>query len=367
MVVLDEAQRIKNAETKTAQAVKRLAAPYRLALSGTPLENRLDELASIMEWVDAEVLAPRWRLGPAHGGVRQGAVRGLRALRARLAPRLLRRRRNEILAELPARADTTVPVEMTPYQTLAHDRLSPRIAELVKLAKHRTLSPAERLMLIGLLTKQRVIANGMAQLEFESVWPRIACRAPKPDLLAQLFAPKLFEMQRLIEAFVIEQERKVVVFSQWRRMIRLVAWATRDILRDAGFESVYFTGKESLRQRDRSIVDIHDDPWTRVLFATDCAGVGLNLQRAATVCIHVELPWNPAVFEQRVARLHRLGQAQPIDVVSLVTLGSIESRIATVVDAKQAVFDGLFDSDADSILLGDPSDAWAVADEENAA
>jgi SNF2 family DNA or RNA helicase len=277
----------------------------------------------------------------------------------------VRRRRSEILAELPSRTDTTVPVEITPSQLLAHERLSPRIAELVSLAKQRTLSPAERLMLISLLTKQRVIANGMAQLEFESVWPRIASRPPRPDLLAQLFAPKLIEMQRIIEAFVIEQERKVVVFSQWRRMIRLVAWATRDILRDAGLRSVFFTGKESLRQRDRSIVDIHDDPWTRVLFATDCAGVGLNLQRAATVCVHVELPWNPAIFEQRVARLHRLGQTQPIDVVSLVTLGSIESRIATVVGAKQAVFDGLFDSDVDSILFEDRSEDWVVAENED--
>jgi superfamily II DNA or RNA helicase len=367
MVVLDEVQRIKNRETKTAAAVKALTPPYRLALTGTPLENRFDELASIMEWVDPAALSPAWRLRPVHGDVRDGAVVGLRTIRARIAPRFLRRRRAEVLSELPPRTDTFVSVELTAAQARPHQWLARSIAQLVKKSKRRPLTPAERLELMGLLNRQRIVANGLAQAEFESVWPTIERVAPSRHVLARLHTPKLDEMRALLASLVIDQGRTVVVFSQWLRMLRLVEWATRDLLTDAGVRSVFFTGKESNRARDRSVVELHDDPWTRVLFATDCAGVGLNLQRAASACINVELPWNPAVLEQRIGRIHRLGQRDPIDVVSLITESSIESRIASVIGAKRALFEGLFDSDLDAIELAtEPTPFWHEAGAEAA-
>jgi superfamily II DNA/RNA helicase len=96
-------------------------------------------------------------------------------------------------------------------------------------------------------------------------------------------------------------------------------------------------------------VDFHDDPATRVLFATDAGGVGLNLQRAANCCVNVELPWNPAVLEQRIGRIHRMGQRRPIDVYNLVTQDSIEARIAALVSDKRAFFKGLFDSASNEV------------------
>ncbi len=97
------------------------------------------------------------------------------------------------------------------------------------------------------------------------------------------------------------------------------------------------------------MVDFHDDPDMRILFASDAGGVGLNLQHAASCCINIELPWNPAVLEQRIGRIYRLGQKRPIDVYNLVSQGCIESRIATLVSEKQALFSGLFDGDRDEI------------------
>ena len=113
--------------------------------------------------------------------------------------------------------------------------------------------------------------------------------------------------------------------------------------------AVFFTGKESQRQRTRNLVDFHDEPQTRVLFASDAGGVGLNLQRAASCCINIEVPWNPAVLEQRVGRIHRLGQSQPIDVYNLVAQDCIESRIAKLVANKRALFEGLFDGTSDEV------------------
>lgn len=353
MVVLDEAQRIKNAHTQTARAVKRLGGAYRLALTGTPLENRLPELGSILEFVDPGALAPTWRIPVVHGGV--GCATHLGSLRSRIAHCFLRRRRAEILDQLPPRTDTVVPVPMTSGQIRRHDALDQRIAILVEIAQKRRLTPEEQIRLISLLTRQRVIANGLAQRDFEERWEGMRDQPATQAALADAQAPKLEALRELLQSLVVDQGRTVIVFSQWRRMLALAWWATREPLAARGLRSVFFTGAESPKQRDRSVVELHDDPATRVLFASDAGGVGLNLQRAATACVNLELPWNPAVREQRIARIHRLGQTEPIDVYDLVSEPSIEGRIAQLCGAKQALFEGLFDSDADHVVLEDTS------------
>jgi hypothetical protein len=128
-------------------------------------------------------------------------------------------------------------------------------------------------------------------------------------------------------------------------------WATREELARERVRAAFFTGEEGQTRRTQNIVDFHDDPACRVLFATDAGGVGLNLQRAASACINVELPWNPAVLEQRIGRIYRLGQRRPIDVYNLVSEPGIESRIADLVGSKQALFTGLFDGTSDEVAF----------------
>jgi hypothetical protein len=355
LVVLDEAQRIKNWATRTALSVKQLDPAYRLVLTGTPMENRLDELASIVEWVDDFALEPKWRLASWHttpaddrGGT--AGARNLETLRARLAPCLVRRVRQDVLSQLPARTDTRIPIEMTPEQLDEHDALDQPIAQILGRARQRPLSQPEFLRLMSLLTTQRVIANGLAQLRFEETWPALS-RIQRPDdgTLRGLSSPKLVELRELIAQLAVTQARKVVVFSQWRRMLRLAHWATADDLGRAGVRATFFTGEEGQKRRTQNIVDFHDDPACRVLFATDAGGVGLNLQRAASACINIELPWNPAVLEQRIGRIYRLGQRRPIDVYTLVSEPGIEARIADVLGSKQALFTGLFDGTTDEV------------------
>jgi len=354
LVILDEAQRIKNWATKTAQSVKRLAPAYRLVLTGTPMENRLEELASIVEWVDDRALEPKWRLAPwysAHGDGRREVVgaRNLGELRARLAPVLLRRTRAEVLGQLPARQDTTIPVDLTERQRDAHDELNQPIAKLARIAQRRPLTPPEFLRLMSLLATQRMIANGLALHEFAAAWPDLRGRSPGPAVLESLDAPKLGELRELVANLALTQGRKVVVFSQWRRMLELAAWAVSDLLRGSGKRALFFTGQEGQRRRTQNLVDFHDDPDAAVLFLTDAGGVGLNLQRAASACVNLELPWNPAVLEQRIGRIHRLGQSRPIDVYNLMTRGSIEERIAGLVANKRALFKGLFEGATDEL------------------
>ncbi|MGD8859475.1 MAG: SNF2-related protein [Myxococcales bacterium] len=171
LVVLDEAQRIKNWATKTAAHVKRLSPPYRLVLTGTPMENRLEELASIMQWVDRRALEPAWRLVGWHQT--EVGVRNLSTLRERLRPRMLRRIRQEVLDQLPARTDTRAAVELTQQQQEAHEDLDAPVARLVSTSQRRPLTQREFLRLMGLLTTQRMICNGLALTQFEDTKARI--------------------------------------------------------------------------------------------------------------------------------------------------------------------------------------------------
>jgi superfamily II DNA or RNA helicase len=363
MVVLDEAQRIKNWATKSAAYVKALAPRYRLVLTGTPMENRFEELASIMDFVDDVALEPKWRLVPWHslseGDAGRGKIgaRNLDTMRQRLSDVMLRRVRKEVLTQLPSRTDTRVPVEMTPAQHLEHEDLRPPILQLVSIARRRPLTQGQFLRLMQLLTTQRMICNGLAQVHFEDQWPRCTqAGRPTPALLESLCAPKLSVLRGLVEQVVLAQGRKAVVFSQWRNMLRLAEWAVRDLLAEAGQRAVFFTGAESNKLRERAIVELHDDPAVSMMFLSDAGGVGLNLQRAATCCINLELPWNPAVLEQRIGRIYRLGQTQPVDVYNLVTDTGIENRIAQLVADKKAVFSSLFDGTTDEVRFeGDHS------------
>ena len=349
LVLLDEAQRIKNWETRTAATVKQLQPRFRLVLTGTPFENRLVELDSILEWLDRRPLQPLWRLMPFHGAEDNAGLLHLDVLRARLSPVLLRRRRLEVLDQLPPRTDTRIDLALTPAQRQEHDDRIMPIAQLMKIAERRPLLRAEFLKLMRLFTEQRIIANGMAQFSFVDLWPGIAKAKPEPALLEGLSMPKLAELRLLLQQVVIAQGRKVVVFSQWQRGLQLAAWAVGDMLSKAGVRCAFFTGAQSARRRDENIVAFHDDPDLRVLFATDAGGVGLNLQRAASCCVHFDLPWNPAVFEQRVGRVWRLGQTSKVDVYSLVSEQCIESRMAEVLKTKQASFSALFDGESDEV------------------
>jgi superfamily II DNA or RNA helicase len=151
-----------------------------------------------------------------------------------------------------------------------------------------------------------------------------------------------------------------VVFSQWEAMTQKVA----EVLESAGVGYTLLHGRIPAKDRRKLIERFRDDPTCRVFLSTDAGGTGLNLQSADTV-INLEVPWNPAVLEQRVARVHRMGQSRPVRVVHLVTRGGIEERVLRVIGQKRALFAGLFDGDTDEInfaALGQPAFLEAVRD-----
>lgn len=354
LVILDEAQRIKNWETKTAKAVKRLDSPYAFILTGTPLENRLVELHSLVEFLYPRALGPRWRLFPFHAVTdpdgRVLAYEGLDILRSRLSEFFLRRERATVLDQLPERTDNTFWTELTGVQRRAYRRQASKIAAL--LSSRPQLGPNDVRVLLQTLTSMRILCNAYAQYAWDSIEGRL--RIPTPPSASEmrsLHSPKLEEFARVLEDLLEESSSKVVVFSQWERMLRLAQFATRELLQRREERSEIFHGGLDSRARRRVLERFRERNEVRVMFSTDAGGLGLNLQDSASIVVNLEVPWNPAILEQRIGRVHRLGQLHSVQVLHFVTSGAIEERVRQVVEGKRALFEGLLIDEADRVVV----------------
>ena len=317
LVILDEAQRIKNWNTRTARSVKKIASPYAIVLTGTPLENRLEELVSIVQFVDQNRLGPTFRFLHDHQ-IRDevGKVVGYRNLDAigqTLAPILLRRRKAELLPQLPERLEKRFFVPMTPEQLQHHEENREVVGRIVaKWRRVRFLSEADQRRLMIALQNMRMACDSTYLLDQQTD------HGVKADEVATLL-DELFE----------RPDTKAVVFSQWLRMHELL----RRRLEQRQWTHVLFHGGVDGSRRPALVDRFREDPRCRAFLSTDAGGVGLNLQHA-NVVVHVDLPWNPAVLEQRIGRVHRLGQTRPVQVVSFVAKGTIEEGMLAVLGFK---------------------------------
>ena len=355
LIILDEAQRIKNWDTKTAKAVKRLDSPYAFILTGTPLENRLVELHSLVEFLHRRALGPRWRLFPFHAVTdpddRVLAYEGLDVLRHRLSDFFLRRERETVLDQLPERTDNTFWTGMTAVQRRAYRKQAARVAGL--MSKKQLMTPHDVRALLQTLTMMRILCNAWAQHAWSDFEQRLANPAPATaGEIRSLHSPKLEEFVRVLEDLLEESTSKVVVFSQWERMLRLAQFTARELLERRDEHSEIFHGGLDSRSRRRLLERFRELPDFRVLFSTDAGGLGLNLQDSASIVVNLEVPWNPAVLEQRIGRVHRLGQLRSVQVLHFVTRDAIEERVRKVVEGKRALFEGLLIDEADRVVVG---------------
>ena len=325
IVVLDEAQRIKNWTTKTAQAVKRLRSHYAFVLTGTPLENRIDELYSLVDYLDPAVFGPLFRFNrdfytfDERG--RPAGYQNLDQLHARLQPLMLRRRKADVETELPARTDHVrlIPLADSQRETYqGHERI---VAELGAKAKRRPLLPAELDQLMRELAMMRMICDTNFILGDEDR----AC-------------PKLGELEPILTEIRDNPEVKVIIFSEWERMLQLV----RELCVQLRLGCAWHTGTVPQQKRRAEINRFKTDPACRVFLSTDSGGVGLNLQHASVV-INCDLPWNPAKLEQRIARAWRKHQTRAVTVINLVSLDTIEHRMLATLADKRGLADGVLD------------------------
>lgn len=334
LIILDEAQRIKNWRSKTAVAVKRLKSRYAFVLTGTPLENRLDELYSIFQFLDPRILGPLWQFNDrfyelekrADGSYKVTGYKNFPELRATIEPYSCRRTRDEVLKDLPDRVDNNFFVEMTEPQWHAYNEYREIMARLLSIAKRRPLTPPERDRLLKALLKMRIICNALALHDKEI-----------PPQEREKTAPKLRELEQILTDEIASNGHKAVIFSQWSGMLALTA----PVVKRVGLGYVTLTGDVPSAKRGALIERFFDDPDCRVFLSTDAGGVGLNLQ-AASLVVNLDLPWNPAVLEQRIGRAHRHGQSRTVNVINLIAQGTIEERMLDTLAAKRNVFAGVF-------------------------
>jgi ERCC4-related helicase len=335
LVIVDEAQRVKNWNTIAARALKRIDSPFAIVLTGTPLENKLEELISIVQFVDQHRLGPTWKLLHQHQvkdeGGRVTGYTGLEKIGQTLAPIMIRRRKTEVLKQLPDRLDQNLLVPMTEMQMLYHQENADVVAKIVqRWRKTGFLSDKDQRRLTCALQNMRMSCNSTYLLDQETD------HGVKADELAALF-----------DDLFAEPKAKAVVFSQWTR--------THDIiirrLEVRGLGYVSFHGGVASDKRPVLVERFRDDPDCRVFLSTDAGGTGLNLQHASTV-VNMDLPWNPAVLEQRIARIHRIGQAQPVRVINFVAKGTIEEGMLSVLAFKRSLSAGILDGGSGEISLG---------------
>ncbi|MCP3466979.1 DEAD/DEAH box helicase [Bradyrhizobium sp. CCGUVB23] len=335
LVIVDEAQRVKNWNTIAARALKRIDSPYAIVLTGTPLENKLEELISIVQFVDQHRLGPTWKLLHEHQVKDEGGrVTGYRALDRigeTLAPIMIRRRKSEVLRQLPDRTDQNVLVPMTEPQMDLHKENADTVAQVVnRWRKTKFLSDKDQRRLTCALQNMRMSCNSTYLLDQETD------HGVKAD-----------ELAALLDQLFATPDAKAVVFSQWTR--------THDIvirrLEARGIGYVSFHGGVPSEKRPQLVQRFRDDPACRVFLSTDAGGTGLNLQHASTL-VNMDLPWNPAVLEQRIARIHRLGQARPVQIINFVAKGTIEEGMLSILAFKRSLSEGILDGGNNEVSLG---------------
>ena len=325
VIILDEAQRIKNWRTKTAMSVKRLRSPYAFVLTGTPLENRIDEIYSISQFLDQTIFGPLFRFNRDFYQLdekgRAIGYKNLHQLHERLQTVMLRRRKQDVEGQLPGRTINTYFVSMHKEQALRYGEYESNVARLASIAKNRPLTKEEMERLQQNLACMRMLCDTPYILDPE-------CR----------ISPKLTELGKILEEIMEDGDHKIIIFSEWERMLELV----RGQAEEMGLGYALHTGKIPQPKRRDEIRRFKNDTECRLFLSTDSGSLGLNLQ-VADVVINLDMPWNPAKLEQRIARAWRKHQKRPVQVINLVAEHSIEHRMLSLLEQKRILAEGVID------------------------
>ncbi|MEU3776793.1 DEAD/DEAH box helicase [Streptomyces sp. NPDC032472] len=331
MVVADEAQHVKNPHSATAKALRTIPAPARVALTGTPVENNLSELWALLDWTTPGLLGPLTAFRARHArpvehqqeedGGNEAAVARLAAL---VRPFLLRRRKSDpgIVPELPPKTETDHPVALTREQASLYQAAVDEAMAVIGGSE----GMARRGMIMKLLASLKQICNHPAQYLKEEQ-PRIPHRSGKLALLDELLDT------------ILAEGGSVLVFTQYVTMARII----ERHLSARGISHQFLHGGTPVARREELVDRFQSGEVPVFLLSLKAAGTGLNLTRAGHV-IHFDRWWNPAVEEQATDRAYRIGQDQPVQVHRIIAEGTVEDRIAELLEAKRALAEAVLGS-----------------------
>jgi len=320
-LVLDEAQAVKNPTTQRARAARRLDAEFRLAMSGTPLENHLGELWSLFAIVFPGLLGSqeqfRVRFAAPIERDHDGDARA--ALARVIRPFLLRRTKREVATELPAKTEIEVPIALSPEEHGLYE--DARLAAIASLGGVGPKDHDKRFAVLAALTRLRLLASH----------PKLY------DATSTVSSSKLRRLRELLDELRAAGHR-ALVFSQFTSHLALV----RAELDAGGFASLYLDGATTAPQRAKRIAAFQAGEGDVFLISVQAGGTGINLT-AADYVIHLDPWWNPAVEDQATDRAHRIGQDKPVTVYRMIARGTIEERILAMHGSKRALVGSILD------------------------
>ncbi len=326
-LILDEAQRVKNFETKTASAVKRLDPKHTLVITGTPIENKLIDIYSIMSILNPRFFGPLWEFSYQHclfDPERKDKINGyynLKKLNKKLDKVVIRRQKRHVIEQLPQVRQIEIPVELSPLQAEMHGSYA---SSLTMILHKPYLTPFDLQRIQLLLANMRMVCDSTYLIDDETN------ESPKLDELEYMLLEKLD---------VKNNSSKIIIFSEWIKVHKLIG----EMLRKHQIGFTELSGKIPVKERGELIKKFENDPEIKIFLSTEAGGAGLNLQVADTL-INFELPWNPAKKNQRIGRIDRLGQkSNKLTIYNFITRKSIEESIAAGLIVKQNLFEGVLD------------------------
>lgn len=319
-IIADEATSFKASATKTAQRIKHLSSSYALAMSGTPLENHLMEMHSIMEFVRAGILGSRWDFKNRHitygfNGTISG-YKNVQEFHEKITPWMLRRRKKDVLSELPDKQVQRIDIELTNEEARLYAKWRASIVKTLDGMGQSNFT-SQNVLTQMLRLKQVVDHPAILEAGYEGT------------------SSKFEAVKEIVE----DTDEKVVIFTQFKDMAHILK---------RHFNCECIEGAVSPQER-LAMIKRFEEGDTQVLVSTDAGAYGLNIT-AASIVVHYDLTWNPAKQAQREDRLHRMGQKNAVNVYNLVAKGTIDEYILDVLFRKMAAFD-LFVEQADDAIL----------------
>ncbi len=323
-IILDEAQVIKNPNTKLTDATKSLSAGYRLSLTGTPIENHLGELWSQFDFLMPGLLGDRRKFNQHfRKPIENGDVERREALAARIRPFLLRRTKREVLTDLPDKIEITRVVDLAPSQV--------DLYETVRLTCDAQLQ--EEIASKGMNSCQLIILDALLKLRQVCAHPSL-CELEEARSIQE--SAKLETLLEMIQE-LIEEGRKILVFSQFTSMLDIISNELTS--RNIGFVEL----RGDTKDRSTPVAQFQETNVPVFLLSLKAGGVGLNLT-AADVVIHYDPWWNPAVEDQASDRAYRIGQSKNVFVYKLIARGTVEEVILDLQEQKRGISSALFES-----------------------
>jgi SNF2 family DNA or RNA helicase len=322
MVIADEVSRIKNWKSKTKSAILQVKTNFKLALTATPIENSIQELHSILSWINPDILGTYWNFineycyfcTNLYGGYTITGIKDAKKLHEVLKSVMIRRKKIEVYTELPEIIHNEYYIPLTMTQQKMYKEINDNIMNLVQ--------------------KEEMDEGVLNQI----MYLRELCNSPRllnPDLMENGKVPEVVEIVKQFSS-----EHKILIFSQWTKFLDLLA----EEFSKNNINFVSLRGDISQEVREENIIKFNTDPEMRVFLLSDAGNSGLNLQ-SADVVVHCDLVWNPAKMTQRNGRAHRIGQQNRVNVITILTEDTIEEKVYSLLKSKSDLFNQIIEDE----------------------